>query len=129
MRRLVNDFKKPLFSYAVDYWGHHVSACSFCTPQLLDLLTKSEWVSMVVQHCDIASEVRKRFWLSFEDSRSSQNSFHMVGVYWLKNLVNTLLACAQNIDPNLQDRRGRTPLSWAAEKGHTEVVKALLCGG
>jgi len=54
--------EKPLFSYAVDGWRHHTSACSFCTLQLLNLLTKSEWVSMVVQLCDISSEIRKRFW-------------------------------------------------------------------
>ena len=36
--------KKPLFTYAVDYWGYHTSTCSSCNPQLLDLLTNSEWV-------------------------------------------------------------------------------------
>jgi len=47
----------------------------------------------------------------------------MVGVYELNNLVKALFACDQDIDPDLQ---GRTPLSWAAEIGHTEVVQALL---
>ena len=126
MRRLVNDFNKPLFSYAVDYWGHHASASSFCTPQLLNLLTKTQWVSMVVQYCDIFSEVRKKSWLSPEDLKPTRNAFHIVSVYELKDLVKELLAIARNIDPDLQDNYGRTPLSWAAEKGHTEVVKALL---
>jgi FOG: Ankyrin repeat len=121
--------KKPLFSYAVDYWGHHASASSFCTPQLLNLLTKSEWVSMVVQYCDIFSEVRKKSWLSSEDLKPTQNAFHMVGVYGLDNLVKALFARAQDIDPDLQDKEGRTPLSWAAEYGHTEVVKTLLSDG
>jgi hypothetical protein len=44
--------EKPLFTYAVDYWGHHTSVGSFCTPQLLDLINP-EWVSMVVQLSDI----------------------------------------------------------------------------
>jgi len=92
--------EKPLFFDAVDYWGYHASACSFCTPQLFNLLTKSEWVSIVVQLCDLFSEIRKRFWLSSEDLRPSQNAFHVVGVYGLNDLVNELLVCARDIDPN-----------------------------
>ena len=28
-------------------------------------------------------------------------------------------------DPNSPDNNGRTPISWAAECGHTEIVKIL----
>ena len=31
-----------------------------------------------------------------------------------------------DVDLNSKDRGGRTPLSWAAEKGHEAVVKTLL---
>ena len=40
-----------------------------------------------------------------------------------------LLVSARDIDPDQQDQEGRTPLNWAAEYGHTEIVKALLCDG
>jgi len=79
--------EKPLFTYAVDYWGYHTSAGCFCTPQLLNLLKKSEWVRMVVQLCDIFSNIRKRFWLSSVDLRPSHNAFHVLGAYGLNNLV------------------------------------------
>jgi FOG: Ankyrin repeat len=36
------------------------------------------------------------------------------------------MLCDGRVDPNRQDKFGRTPLSYAAGHGHTEVVKALL---
>jgi len=124
--------KKPLFTYAVDYWGYHTSTCSSCNPQLLDLLTNSEWVSMVVQLCAMFSKIRERSWLLEDSSLSleylspSQNAFHMVGVYRLNNLVTVLLANAEDIDPDQRDNRGKTPLIWASEYGHTNVVETFL---
>ncbi|EGS19501.1 uncharacterized protein CTHT_0049690 [Thermochaetoides thermophila DSM 1495] len=39
--------EKPLFSYAVDHWGHHISACPSSTFRLIDRLKDPEWsVSM-----------------------------------------------------------------------------------
>ena len=121
--------KIPLFFYAVDYWGYHAFACSFCTPQLLNLLTNSEWVSMVVQLCDTFFEVRERPWTSLDYLWPSQNAFHIVGVYGPKSLVKTLLAHARDFGPDQQDNYGRTPLSWAAMMGHTKVVETLLSDG
>jgi ankyrin repeat protein len=60
---------------------------------------------------------------------SSQNAFHIAGAYGLNNLVKVLLMRAKDIDPDRQDKEGRTPLSWATARGHTEVVKALLSDG
>ena len=61
--------------------------------------------------------------------RPSQNGFHIVGIYGLSNVVKVLLARADDIGPDLKDKKGRTPLSWAAEYGQTKVVKALLYDG
>ena len=121
--------EKPLFSYAVDHWGHHISACPSSTFRLIDRLKDPEWVSMVVQLSAIFSEIRKYPWLSSPDLRPSQNAFHIVGVYGLNDFVELLLVHAKDIDPDRQDKAGRTPLSWAAEYGQTEVVRTLLCDG
>jgi FOG: Ankyrin repeat len=126
--------EKPLFSYSVDYWGHHASVCSACIPRLLNLLTNPGWVSMVVQLCARFSKIRQpRFFyderLSSEYLKPSQNVFHLVALYGLNNLVKELLTIAQDIDPDQRDNEGRTPLSYAAEDGHTEVVKTLLREG
>ena len=112
----------PLFTYAVDYWGHHAYACSFFDPQLFDLVTKSEWVSMVIQLCARFSEIRERPGLlddqslSSEYLRPSQNALHMVGAFGLNGLVKVLLTRAQDIDPDQRDHRGRTPQSIAILK-------------
>jgi len=76
---------------------------------------------------DNFSEIRKYPWLSSEHLTPSQNAFHIVGVYGLNTLVKVLLVHAKDIDADQQDKEGRTPISWAAQYGHTEVVKALLC--
>jgi len=55
--------------------------------------------------------------------------FTWFGVYGLNNLVTLLLTTAQDTDPDQRDHRGRTPLIWAAEYGHTEVVKTFLSDG
>ena len=47
----------------------------------------------------------------------------------LNDLVNILLAHAQGIDPDRQDKGSRKSLNWAAEYGHVNVVKALLSDG
>ena len=126
--------EKPLFTYAVDYWGYHASACSACSPKLLDLLTNPEWVSMVVQLCARFSRIRGPWipnnqYLCSTFFRPSHNAFHIVGSYGLNNLVKELLTSAKNIDPDQQDHRGQTPESYAAQNGHTEIVKAPLSDG
>ena len=40
-----------------------------------------------------------------------------------------MLLGRDDVDPDEQDRHGRTPLSWAAQKGHEGVVKILLGPG
>jgi ankyrin repeat protein len=37
-----------------------------------------------------------------------------------------LLVRREEVDVNLKDNRGRTPLSWAVQRGHKEVVMLLL---
>ena len=61
--------------------------------------------------------------------RPYQNALHIVDVYGLNNVVKVLLARAQDIDPDRQDKEGRTPLNWAAGYGWTDAVKTLSCDG
>ena len=50
---------------------------------------------------------------------------HLVAYFGLKDITVGVLG-HEDIDPDSKDTYGRTPLSWAAEKGHEAVVKLLL---
>jgi ankyrin repeat protein len=39
------------------------------------------------------------------------------------------LLATKKVDVNQLDANGQTPLSWAAEKGHEEIVRLLLKTG
>jgi len=43
---------------------------------------------------------------------------------WVVNLMVNLMRDETNV--NLSDNSGRTPLSWAAERGHETVIRELL---
>jgi ankyrin repeat protein len=40
-----------------------------------------------------------------------------------------LLLAKDGVDPDSKSKSGRTPLSWAAEKGHEAVVRLLQSHG
>jgi len=77
---------------------------------------------MVVQLCDIFSEIRKPYWPSSEDLRPFHNAFHIAGAYGLSNLVKVLRARDHETNPDLQDKKGRTPLSGL----HSVAIRRLL---
>ena len=49
---------------------------------------------------------------------------HLVAYFGLAEATTALLKNSHDLDS--KDSDGRTPLSWAAEKGHEAVVKLLL---
>lgn len=49
---------------------------------------------------------------------------HLAAFFGLKEIIKLLLRSGQN--PDMRDRDGRTPLSWAAARGHKLVVELLL---
>lgn len=54
-------------------------------------------------------------------------ALHLAVFFGAEEAVNYLLQNFESFD--LRDSDGRTPLSWAAEKGHVAVVKLLLATG
>jgi ankyrin repeat protein len=52
------------------------------------------------------------------------SALHMCAFFGLHRPLHTLLE--NGADPDTRDSPGGEPLSWAAEKGHVEVVKRLL---
>jgi hypothetical protein len=55
------------------------------------------------------------------------SALHIAAYFGLRSVVRHLLQDGQ--DPNVVDDDGRTPLRWAAARGHADVVKMLIEGG
>jgi ankyrin repeat protein len=91
---------------------------------LLDLLELSEdslveiWVRTYEQMKPYAADC----------PRSGAKLIHFISRYGLTKLASCLLQDCGEIGAlvNMQDRWGRTPLSWAAQNGNEAVVKLLL---
>ncbi|KAH7014764.1 hypothetical protein EDB80DRAFT_566297 [Ilyonectria destructans] len=115
----------PLYDYATHYWGHHACELSNLPEEILDFLGREKNV-------EASSQV-----LMAVEGFSGQSKFsqgvpkEMTGVHLAAYLGVTeavkILTHEQNPDP--KDSHNRTPLSWAAERGHADVVKLLLDNG
>ena len=119
----------PLYDYAARNWGHHARAAS----------TEVEWVKMEqlilsfleseakVSACIQAMMASKEY---LSNSGYSQRvprqmtGIHLAAYFGLKEVITALLK--NGYDPESKDSYIRTALSYAAEKGHDEVVKLLL---
>ncbi|KAH6989799.1 hypothetical protein BKA56DRAFT_259996 [Ilyonectria sp. MPI-CAGE-AT-0026] len=115
----------PLYDYAAHYWGHHACDLSNFPEQILDFLR-------LEKNVEASSQA-----LMAVEGFSGQRRFsqgapkEMTGVHLAAYLGVTegvrILTREQN--PDAKDSHNRTPLSWAAERGHTDVVKLLLDNG
>lgn len=108
--------------YAVIYWLRHAEiAEAKGTPQS-GILTSFEWPS---------NHILRR-WKYIHDNGAMPFNWkgsllHVASTYGISSVVEAILESAVGIDSN--DNSGRTPLSWAAEKGHGAIVKLLLDKG
>ncbi|RSM15722.1 hypothetical protein CDV31_004821 [Fusarium ambrosium] len=127
--------KKPngLYSYGGCYWGDHLKSSGPYISDIVDLDTSS-----LLTHL-LGSEKK---WASCIEPLEDCYSFSTLGLLWgyqdpftrlhlaafcgVKPLVTALLGSHQ---VNAQDASGRDSLSYAAEKGHVDVVMSLLKAG
>ncbi|KAI9782389.1 MAG: hypothetical protein M1839_005262 [Geoglossum umbratile] len=109
-----------LYDYAARNWGYHAHTALIKEDLILNLLESRAKVSAASQ----AMMASGRY-----SSYSQRMERQMTGVHIAAyfGLVGTIIGLLKNgHNPDLQDSYGRTPLSWAAEKGHETVVKLLL---
>ena len=114
----------PFYDYAARNWGHHASVASAKVEQLVVDFLRSEAKASSSSQAMMASK------LYLDDSGYSQRvpkqmtGLHLVAYFGLTEAMTALLKNEYDLDS--KDNNGRTPLSWAAEKGHETVVKQLL---
>ncbi|RYP11922.1 hypothetical protein DL767_011214 [Monosporascus sp. MG133] len=112
----------PLYDYAAHNWGHHARKDINLSQMVFGFLGSKAKVKALNQALMVV-----KWW--FGHSGYSQEyprritGLHLAAYFGVENLARFLLG---SNGPDLKDSYGRTPLSWAAEKGYKAVVKLLL---
>jgi len=112
----------PLYDYAARNWGHHARLASVSAPEILGFLSRDALVEASSQ--TLFSTER---WLGQNYSQGfpkQMTGVHVGAYFGVAEVVTELVRLGLNTD--LKDKRGRTPLSWAAGNGHEDVVELLL---
>ncbi|RYP17562.1 hypothetical protein DL765_004451 [Monosporascus sp. GIB2] len=113
----------PLYNYAANNWGHHTRKISTLYHGMMEFLEDVAKVEASSQ----ALMVSKQFsWYSGNSQHfpKRMTGLHLAAYFGISEAANTLLRHGQS--PDLKDSYGRTPLSFAAEKGHEAGVRLLL---
>ena len=117
----------PLYKYAAQNWGHHAHKAALESDKsVLDFLRNEAKVSASTQILFIS---RKGYWDIHRPGYSQDVPRGVIGVHLAAyfGLPEIMMALLENRDHlNIKDKWGRTPLSWAAEKGHEAEVKLLI---
>ncbi|KAM3065237.1 hypothetical protein ACMFMF_011362 [Clarireedia jacksonii] len=117
----------PLYKYAAHNWGRHArQALTLCQ----DLTLCEEIVYFL--NCEVKVEAASQVLIAVQkwllDPNYSQRvprqmtGIHLAAYFGIQEAINIMLG-SQFQDS--KDSYGRTPLSWAAERGHEAVVKLL----
>lgn len=101
----------PLLHYITTLWVSHVKSSDLAETSLSDILNRLGWPNEPLIESGTPS--------------SGTKLVHVVSRFGLTKLLSFLLNTGE-VDVDLKDDHGRTPLSWAAENGHKTIVTMLL---
>ncbi|KAI1859367.1 hypothetical protein JX265_010370 [Neoarthrinium moseri] len=105
-----------LYQYAARHWGDHARVARSCE-QIVGFLQKTAHINASAQ-----SYFADRGW-HLGGPPNYIEATHLAAIFGLED---ALFAVWNLENRDARDSNGRTPLSWAAENGHTKVVKLLL---
>jgi hypothetical protein len=120
----------PFYAYAACNWGHHARESSEASQEIMNFLEST--VEGEASNQVLTAE-RDRDLLPLSISKRQRRSTNMTGLhlaayFGIERTVDSLLQLC-NYPPNLKDKYGRAPLSWAAENGHLPIIKRLIATG
>ncbi|KAH8744343.1 Het-eN, partial [Hyaloscypha sp. PMI_1271] len=120
----------PFLHYATTSWVAHTKQSDDRSVSQEDLLELFAWPSsdLVELWVRVYGIIKK---YSGDCPPEGTSLVHVMSKYQVVGLLKTILQRADQIgtDINTKDSLGRTPLSYAAERGHEAVVKLLLVTG
>jgi ankyrin repeat protein len=112
----------PLYGYAAHNWGHHARDASI----LGQALISSQLIMNFLENRSKV-EASSQAMLAYKGGSPHTMGLHVAAYFGLEEAVHALLSSGYG--PDLKGTYGRTPLSWAAAKGHEAIVKYLLATG
>jgi ankyrin repeat protein len=113
----------PLAMYAAQFWGEHAKG----DPEvaLEGIITSFLKDGARVAFCNRISIYLRQGYENTTESSSAVTGLHIAAWFGLKRIVATLLS-SSDMDINVRDPAGETPLHWAARNCQAEVVEELL---
>lgn len=124
--------KYPLYDYACCNWGHHVREAGLCTSEIVSFLKSSTGNAQTSARILVSNHTDSyRYWPTapMEDGKVKplMTGMHLAAYFGAKEAWDALFSDSTSVDQ--LDTCSRTPFSWAAENGHTEMVKWMLVLG
>ncbi|KAI8624059.1 hypothetical protein F5Y19DRAFT_337792 [Xylariaceae sp. FL1651] len=111
------------YAYAARNWGYHSREVPDCQ-NILSFLRKPAQVEASSQLLLMADDRYK--WPGYSQrTPKNMTGLHLAAYFGLEVIARLL----DEFDPDTRDDDGRTPLSWAAERGHEAIVQQLLATG
>ena len=118
-----NPHDHPFLEYCSSYWGDHMKKELSDHSRSLALQLLQEYDGHISAELVLKDEWSRAF--SPLHTFSPFSGLHYVSFLGSVEMVVALIDMGW-CDPNGEDFLGHTPLTWAARKGHEEVVKILL---
>jgi ankyrin repeat protein len=108
----------PFYDYSAHYWGNHARESQTLCREIIDFLESDTKVESSSQAL-LTEEWRMRS----QDVPRQMTGLHLAAYFGIRDGMQIL---ARKNTMDRRDSHGKTPLSWAAERGHEDIVKLLL---
>lgn len=111
------------YEYSVEFWGDHARNYPDHHDAVVAFLKHHKNVAAATQML-LFDHYHYNHVFLFDNLHATMGTVHLAAYFGLRGVLNTLLDGGH--EPDSKDSWGRTPLSWAAERGHMDVVEELL---
>ena len=116
--------KNPLLDYAARYWAHHVHTLTVPVMEMaLKFLADASRTALSFQVINLSPY---RYSGYSQGPSKHVSGLHLCAYFGMHSIVIKMPEIQSNIENvDVKDSRGKTPLSYAAERGHEAIVKLL----